>query len=99
MLRPVATDPLPSQRQDDVQPQSIEVDGEQEYEVEEILDIRVKRGRGRGGPSQRQFNVRWKGYAVPEWTDSWNVEDAITLDKFEKKTGRKFTTEPLELMS
>ena len=97
MLRTVATDPLPSQRQDDLQPRPIEVDGEDEYEIEEIIDVRVIRGRGRGGPLRRQFLCQWKGYATPEWTDGWNCEDTIALDRFEEKTGRNFTTEPLAL--
>lgn len=97
LLRTVAADPLPSQQQDDLQPGPIEVDGEDEYEIDEIIDERVVRGRGRGGPLRRQFLCRWKGYATPEWTDAWNCEDSIALDHFEERTGRNFATEPLSL--
>lgn len=47
LIRPAVTDPLPSQILDDSQPPPFVVDGELEYQVEEILDYRVRRvGRG-----------------------------------------------------
>ncbi|KAF1807920.1 hypothetical protein P152DRAFT_453293 [Eremomyces bilateralis CBS 781.70] len=63
LIRPTANDPFPSQRQDDVQPDPIDVDGHNEWALLEILDDRVKRGRGRGGPLKREFLCRWEGYA------------------------------------
>jgi hypothetical protein len=65
LLHPVATDPLPSQIQDDIQPAPIIIDSEEEYEIEEILNNRIKRGRGRNGPLKRQFLYKWTGYATP----------------------------------
>lgn len=97
LLRPVAKDPLPSQIQDDVQPVPLIVDGEQEYEIEEILDVRVVRGRGRGGPLKRQFLCKWRGYASPSWNEAENCSDTVALDHFEARTGRDFQTEPLVL--
>jgi transposase InsO family protein/predicted aspartyl protease len=44
MLRLASSDPLPSQPQDDNEPEPIEVDGEEMYLVEEILE---ERGKGR----------------------------------------------------
>ena len=41
-----AADPFPNQRQDDLRPPAIMVDGEEEWEVERILRERV-RGRQR----------------------------------------------------
>ena len=47
-LRLAASDPLPSQPQDDIQPEAIIVDGELEWAVDEIMAERlVRRGRGR----------------------------------------------------
>ena len=43
LVRPAAEDPLPSQIVDDSQPPPLDVDGELEYEVEEILAARIKR--------------------------------------------------------
>ncbi|KAH0829924.1 hypothetical protein FOPE_10756 [Fonsecaea pedrosoi] len=43
-------------------PEPIDIDGEEEWEVEEVLAERVRSGR-------TQFHVRWKGYG--EADDSW----------------------------
>ena len=60
LIRPAATDPFPSQIVDDSQPPPVLVDGELEYEVEEILSTREKRvGRG----IQTEVLVKWVGYA------------------------------------
>jgi hypothetical protein len=97
LLRPVAQDPLSSQVQDDIQPASIEVDGEDEYDVEEILDTRVKRGSSRGGPLYREFPVKWTGYAMPTWNPAKDVENCTALDRFQAKVNKTFTDEPLIL--
>ena len=44
------------------------VDGEEEYEVEAILDCRRRRG-------QLQFLIKWKGYGLEE--NSWEPERNI----------------------
>ena len=46
LLRPASTDPFPSQKQDDAQPEPIVVEGQEEYHVEKILDERIVRKRG-----------------------------------------------------
>ena len=52
-------------------PPPIEVQGEAEYEVEEILDSRVKNGR-------LEYFIQWKGYGISErtWEPSSNVKNA-----------------------
>jgi hypothetical protein len=86
LLRPAATDPLPSQRQDDTRPPAIssDDDGNPEWEIEEILRARThKRGRGR----QRQALVKWKGYAQPTWEPLQAMENTLALIEFERRWG------------
>ena len=82
LLHPAATDPLPSQRQDDNQPPAIssDDDGNPEWEIEEILRARThKRGRGQ----QRQVLVKWKGYASPTWEPLSALKHTLALIEFE----------------
>lgn len=100
LLRPVAKDPLPSQVQDDVQPAPIEVDGEDEYyDVDEVLDTRVRKGHGRNGQLYREFLVKWTGYATPTWNKAEDMGNCIALRDYEAKVGKDFATEPLILTS
>ena len=62
LLEPVATNPLPGQRIPPNPP--MEVDGELEWEVQEILDSRV---HGRGQTKYTQYLVRWVGHDHPTW--------------------------------
>jgi hypothetical protein len=82
LLRPAGTDPFPSQKQDDTQPPPVLIDDQQEYFVEEILDQRVVRGRGRGGPKKLQYLVKWVGYAEPDWQPAENMENTEALEKY-----------------
>ena len=82
-LRLAADDPLPSQPNDDSQPEALIVDGEQEYYVEKIMAERVqKRGRG----SQKQYEVKWKGYAETSWCSARDLEENEALDDWEAYT-------------
>jgi hypothetical protein len=98
LLRPASSEPLPSQIVDDYQPEpSFDEDGGDEYQIERILDDRVVRGRGRGGPLHREFLCKWLGYAVPEWTHADWLEDVQALDEYEARTGRNIALEPLQV--
>ena len=57
-LEPVQLNSIPNRVQ--TPPPPIEVDGEEEYEVEDILNSRYYR-------RQFQYLVKWKGYTVPTW--------------------------------
>jgi hypothetical protein len=86
LLRPAATDPLPSQQQVDYQPPAIssDDDGNPEWEIEEILRARThQRGRGQ----QRQMLVKWKGYAQPTWEPLSAMKNTIALIEFERRWG------------
>lgn len=84
LLRPAADDPLPSQVVDDSQPPPIVVDGEPEWQIEEILAARTKKvGRG----ERRQVLVKWLGYARLSWHDLELFKDCDALDVFEKRFG------------
>ena len=72
LLCPVANDPLPSQRQDPSPP--VEVDGVEEFEVEEVLDSRLDR-RGRGRP-RLKYTVKWTGYDQPTEVPADHLEKA-----------------------
>ena len=94
LLRPVATDPLPSQQVDDVQPPAIQVEGSNEWEVEAILCAKWKKiGRGR----RRVVFVQWKGYAQPTWEPLAEFENTQALDDFEATFGHAATNDgPLD---
>ena len=50
-------------------PPPIEVDGDDEWEVETILDTRKRYGK-------QEFLVKWKGY--PPYENSWEPEENLT---------------------
>lgn len=84
LVRPAATDPLPSQVVDDSQPPPIVIDNELEWEVEEILAARTRKvGRGH----RREVLVKWVGFAEQTWERLDKLEDCTALDAFEERYG------------
>ena len=73
LLEPAAQDPLPGQRQPP--PPPVEIDGEQEWFVEEILDSRIHR-------RQLQYLVKWTGYDEPEWEPAENMNELEAVTRF-----------------
>jgi hypothetical protein len=79
LLPATEAEPLPGQIHKE--PPPIEIDGEEEYTVERILDARVHRRR-------LQFLVKWRGWDNPDsntWEPEEHVLDAEALDFFEQQ--------------
>ncbi|KAG5728454.1 hypothetical protein E4T56_gene19018 [Termitomyces sp. T112] len=66
-LFPALDDPIPGHRPN-APPPPVLVNNEEEYEVEEILDSRMFRGR-------LQFKVKWKGYGIEDI--SWEPQASV----------------------
>ena len=69
LLRPAPNDPVPGQSHDP--PPPVEIDGEEEYEVEAIVDSRFNRRRKR-----LEYKVKWTGYDVPTWQPLEDLDNA-----------------------
>ena len=90
LLKPAATNPLPSQQLQHHQPPSVlvpDTDGtpHEEWAVAQILD---EREIGRRGHKQRQLLVQWVGYPNPTWEPFDALENTEALDRFEALKGR-----------
>ena len=66
-------------------PKLVIIKGEEEFEVEKLLNKRMVRGK-------EKFLVRWKGYTVEEdtWENRKNLENTKELvEEFERKYGKE----------
>ena len=75
LLGHATDDPFPSQRADP--PPPVEVDGKEEYHVDEILDSREY-----GRWQKLQYLVKWSGYDRPTWEAAENVDGLQAIDRF-----------------
>ena len=74
-------------------PPTIEIDGNQEFEVEEILDSKLK---AHGKNNHLWYLIKFKGYADPEWHPAANAENSPELttsfhSRFPRKPGPAVT--------
>jgi len=68
-----------------IPPKPVIIEGEEEFEVEKILNKRTVRGK-------EKFLVRWKGYTVEEdtWENKENLENVKELvEEFEREYGKR----------
>ena len=71
-------------------PMPIQVDGEEEFEVERILDKRIRKREKRG---TTEYLVKWKGY--PDHDATWESKTGLIhaeelVKEFEEMSGRHF---------
>ncbi|KAH0603181.1 uncharacterized protein H6S33_008185 [Morchella sextelata] len=72
LLSPDGKDPLPGQQQ--LPPPPVEIEGEEEWEVEDILDLRKRRGRF-------EYLVRYRGYDEASWQPLSDLEHSPDIVK------------------
>jgi transposase InsO family protein len=80
LLEPAAQDPLPGQRQPP--PPPVEIDGEQEWFVDSILDSRMYRRR-------LQYLVKWTGFDQTNWEPAENVDELEAVTRFHERYPQK----------
>ena len=78
LIYPAGDDPFPPQRSNDQQPGPVLVEGEEEWEIEEIMGKREKR-RGRG--RTKEYLVKWVGYAKPDWTNARGKPQIVSINE------------------
>jgi hypothetical protein len=83
LLSPAGTNPHPGHRQPENPP--VLVDGEEEFQVEQILDS--KRGRGRGRPIT--YLVKWTGWDQVNWEPYATVKDTEAVERFHRQYPHK----------
>ena len=76
---------LQVEEQKKILPKPVIIEGEEEFEVEKILNKRIVRGK-------KKFLVRWKSYMAEEdtWENKENLENAKELvEEFKKEYGEE----------
>ena len=80
LLRPAALNSEYLSGQQNPPPQPVEIDGEEEYWVECIEDLRYNRRRRR-----YEYLVKWTGYDDRSWEPADALKDIEPLDRFHKE--------------
>ena len=62
--------------------------GEDEYEVEKILDVRSGR-KTRYGRIQKQYLVQWRDFGGPSWTNEVDLNCGSLLQEFDRNRVRR----------
>lgn len=76
LKRVVETDKFPTRKQDDRPEPELEIDGEDAWEVERIVDKRRRKIRGR---MVTEYKVKWVGY--PDHENSWEPAGNLLAEK------------------
>ena len=75
-LEPAAIDPYPGQVI--APPPPVQINGDEEWEVEEVLESRIRYGK-------LQYLVKWTGYDRPDWQDAKMVNGLQAIDIFHRR--------------
>ncbi len=79
-LDPVNEEPFPGQRTPP--PPPVQVDGEDEWYVDEILDSRMRRRR-------LEYLVKWTGYEEADWRPAETLNELEAVDDFHRRYPNK----------
>ena len=77
---PAANEPYPSQVVPP--PLPLEIDGEEEWGVEAVLDDKIRYRK-------LQYLIKWTGYDIPDWRDSKDVNGLQAIDIFQRRYPHK----------
>ena len=83
-LDPAANDPYPGQIVPPHLP--VEIDGEEKWDVEEVLDAEIRHRK-------LLYLIKWTGYDIPDWRDTQDVNRLQAIDIFHRRYPYK--AEPL----
>ena len=75
-LEPAADDPYHGQVVPP--PPPVEIDREEEWEVEEVLDAKIRYRK-------LQYLIKWTGYDIPDWRDAKDVNGFQAIDIFHRR--------------
>ena len=73
LLDPADNNPLPGQH--NAPPPPVVVDEEEQWQVEEVLDTRIRR-------RHLEYLVKWVGYEQADWEPATNVNKLKAVDDF-----------------
>ena len=82
-LRLAADNALPSQPQLNDQPAPIHMNSEEEWYMDKII---AKELHCHGHDITKWLQVKYTGYAVPEWNQASNMKDTATLEQWTEYT-------------
>jgi hypothetical protein len=76
LLEPAADDTYPGQNMEPLPP--VEIDGEDEYFIQAVLDSRTHRRK-------LQYLIKWVGYDLPDWEPAELHSESEAVDTFHEK--------------
>jgi hypothetical protein len=80
LLEPTANDAYPGQNTEPLLP--VEIDGEDEYFIEAVLDARIYQWK-------LQYLIKWVSYDLPDWESVKLHSESEAVDTFHEKYPNK----------